>query len=204
MTVWVGLTGGIGSGKSQVAANFSSLDVPIIDADSINREIIHNKEHIALYQIKQKFGLQALHHSGCLNTQYIRELIFRQPEKKQQLENILHPHILKNIQLRQQNYSHIYGIIELPTLKPNSPFLRLIDSVLVVRSDEQERIKRIKQRNGFDESLIKNIINQQINDMQRIMMADDIIDNNGSLSELVIKVRKQHQTYLQRFTKKQQ
>ncbi|XXQ69088.1 dephospho-CoA kinase [Neisseriaceae bacterium B1] len=201
MTAWVGLTGGIGSGKTQAAAYFSNLGAPIIDADAINKNIINNPNHPALHNIAQQFGASALTDSGSLNRDYIRQLIFTDTHKKQQLESILHPHIIADIKQAQQKHAQrIYGMIELPTLKPNSPFLDLVQEVLLVQSDKQQRIERIKQRNGFDEQTIHNIINNQITDEERLSIADKVLHNSGNLKELEQQIAKLHQIYTHQFS----
>lgn len=199
MTSWVGLTGGIGSGKSQVAAYFSDLGVHIMDADAINRAIIDDPYHPALQEIVQQFGIEVLNDSGSLDRAYVRELIFRQPEKKQLLENILHPYILHDLQIAQGHIHMVYGMIELPTLKPKSSFLALVDCVLLIQSQQENRIKRIKVRNGFDETTILAIMRNQISDDQRLLIADDVINNDGNLAQLQQQVKRQHQIYLNRF-----
>ncbi|MDO4433840.1 MAG: dephospho-CoA kinase [Alysiella sp.] len=197
MTIWIGLTGGIGSGKSQVAACFASLGIPIIDADAINRSIINTPNHTALIKIKQHFGKSALDDTGCLNRQYMRELIFRQQKAKQQLEHILHPHIIQHIQIAQTQYHNApYGIIELPTLTEHPHFRHLVQRILLIHSPKAERIKRVKQRSGLNEENIHAIINNQATDEQRLAIADDIIDNSGSLAQLHQNTEQQHHIYL--------
>ncbi len=201
MTAWVGLTGGIGSGKTQAAAYFSNLGIPIINVDVINSNIINNPNHPALQDIAKHFGSMALTDSGSLNRDYIRQLIFTQTDKKQILEKILHPYLIAVIQQEQQKHPQaIYGVIELPTLKPQSAFLNLLQRVLVIQSNKQQRIDRIKQRNGFDEQTIRNIINNQITDEERQSIADDIIDNSGSLDQLKQRIQQLHLNYTRRFS----
>lgn len=201
MTAWVGLTGGIGSGKTQAAAYFSNLGVPIINIDAVNSSIINNPNHPALKEIAKQFGSIALTDSGSLNRDYIRQLIFTQANKKQTLEKILHPYLIDAIKQEQQKHPQaIYGVIELPTLKPKSAFLDLLHRVLVIKSNKQQRIDRIKQRNGFDEQTIRNIINNQITDEERQSIADDIIENNGSLEQLQQRIQQLHLNYTHQFS----
>ncbi len=201
MTAWVGLTGGIGSGKSQAAAYFSELGVPILDADAVNRQIISNPHHPALQAIAQQFGQTVFDAAGILNRSLMRERIFRQPESKQQLENILYPYILHALAQQQMQYPDaVYGIIELPTLRQGSVFFRLIERVLLVTADDTLRIQRIRQRSHLSLDEIQRIMANQPSDEQRLHFSDDVLYNSGSLEQLQQAVVAQHQAYLQRYT----
>lgn len=200
MTLWIGLTGGIGSGKSQAADCFREWGVPVIDADAVNRELINQPESSAIPLIKQKFGAQYLNESGSLNRDLMRDLIFRQPEAKTVLEQILHPLILKQIvQWQMQHENAHYGVIELPLLRSQSRFLSIIQRVLLIHCDERVRISRVMERNGFSEQQVRNIIAQQPSDEARFELADDVIHNSGSLNDLRQAVWQQHLVY-QQFT----
>lgn len=199
MTAWVGLTGAIGSGKSQVAAYFSGFQVPIIDADKINKKLIETPNHAALKAVLQHFGQEALNNSGCLNKEYIRRIIFHDSAAKAKLENILHPHIFAEIQRQQSQYNTIYGIIELPTLHAKSSFFQLIERVLVVVADEETRILRVQQRSQLSVAQIQAINNNQLSDEERLAFADDVLHNQGDLTALQNAVAQQHQRYLHLF-----
>lgn len=200
MTAWIGLTGGIGSGKSQAAACFSELDIPVIDADVINKELINTPHSKALNEIKITFGLEALDDSGCLNRDYMRHLIFRQPEKKRLLESILHPYIFNGIIKAKSQYNQTpYGIIEIPTLAEHPYFQQLVERIIVVHCDEAMRIERVKARSHLDEETIRAIIANQATDKQRLTIANDVIDNSGQLLQLQQSVFKLHQAYLNRY-----
>ncbi|SSY69988.1 dephospho-CoA kinase [Alysiella crassa] len=198
MTIWIGLTGGIGSGKSQAAALFAQHGVPVLDADAINRELIDTPNSPAIVLIKQAFGEHVLHNSGSLNRTMMRDLIFRQPEAKHTLESILHPLILQEIVRQQADYAnHIYGLVELPLLRPQSPFLQIIQRVLLIHCDESIRIQRVMQRNSFTEQQVKQIIANQPSDTERLALADDVLENSGSLHDLQQAVERQHIVYQQ-------
>ncbi len=199
MTVfWIGLTGAIGSGKSQVAACFANLDVPIIDADAIARQLTNTPNSLALQQIQAIFGTQALDGTGKMDRDYMRQLIFSQPDLRLQLESILHPLILQEIQQQQaQNQSAPYGIIEIPTLIENPIFQKLVQRILVVICRENTRIERIKQRSGLTEMAIRAIIETQASDEQRLALANDIIKNDGNMQDLSDQVQMLHQYYCQ-------
>lgn len=198
MTIWIGLTGGIGSGKSQAAALFAQHGVPVLDADAINRELIDTPNSPAIVLIKQAFGEHVLHNSGSLNRAMMRDLIFRQPEAKHTLESILHPLILQEIVRQQADYAnHIYGLVELPLLRPQSPFLQIIQRVLLIHCDESIRIQRVMQRNSFTEQQVKQVIANQPSDTERLALADDVLENSGSLHDLQQAVERQHIVYQQ-------
>ena len=196
MAVWIGLTGGIGSGKSQVAKYFQALGVPVIDADAVNTQLIDDAQSPAMPMIRQKFGNQAITETGVLNRPFIRDLIFTDPHAKHALEAILHPLILANIQSQQHAFADaIYGIVELPLLRPHSPFLSIIQRILVVTCDEHIRIERVMQRNGLSAERVRAIIASQPSDAERLALADDVIDNSGNLDDLKVAVYKQHLVY---------
>lgn len=196
--MWIGLTGGIGSGKSQAASYFSQLGVPIISADSINCELIDTPHSQAISLIKQKFGMAYLTDSGCLNRAAMRELIFKNPSAKSSLENVLHPLILQRIMLMQKQMEELekkYGLVELPILKKDSMFLQIIERVLLIHCEEKLRILRVMDRNSFTEQQVKDIIANQPDDAERLALADDVIDNSGSLKDLQYAVQHQHMIY---------
>lgn len=202
MTVWIGLTGGIGSGKSQAAACFSLLGIPVIDADAVNRQIIEHAGHPALTEIQAIFGNDMLNDSGSLNKAKARDLIFQNKKYKQQFENILHPHIISDIQSKQQQTADtVYGIIEIPTLTEHPLFRQLVQRILLIHCSETQRIQRVMQRNDWEENAVRAIIRNQATDEQRLAIADDIIDNSGSLNALHAAVAAQHQKYLCHFAR---
>lgn len=202
MTAWIGLTGGIGSGKTQAAACFSVHGISVIDADAVNRQIIESPSHQALTQIQTIFGSNMLNDLGSLNKSKMRELIFQDAQAKQQLENILHPHIIAGIRhYQEQTSDSIYGIIEIPTLTEHPTFQQLIQRILLIHCPETLRIQRVMQRNHWEENAVRAIIRNQSTDQQRLALADDIINNSGSLNELKTAVAAQHQKYLQHFAR---
>lgn len=194
-THWIALTGGIGSGKTTVSQLFTQLGVPCINADSINRQITQTPNHSALQRIAQIFGANALDDSGCLNRDYIRQLIFSNPIAKQKLENILLPEIFTEIQQQQTQYAALYGLIELPTLHVNSIFRQLVERILLVSANETTRIERVMARSHLNKQQIRAIIANQLSDEQRLVFADDHIHNSGSLNDLRQTVVQQHHFY---------
>lgn len=199
MTVWIGLTGGIGSGKSQVAADFSALGVPRIDADAISRQLTQTAGSMALQQIRQQFGDAALTVSGCLNRAYMREMVFADEQAKAQLEAILHPLIFAEIERQQKGFQTAYGVVEIPTLVEHPIFQSLVKRILLVTCPESVRVQRVMARNGLTEAAVRAIMASQASDEVRVRVADDVIANIGSLKDLQQAVERQHRAYLALF-----
>ena len=195
MTVWVGLTGGIGSGKSQAAAAFVALGMPHIDADALSRSLTADNGK-ALPAIRETIGAHVFESEGRLNRAALREEVFRRPQTKAMLEALMFPLILQEIRLQQAQYQEaIYGIIDVPLLVENPPFLALVQRVLVIDVDEATQIERVKQRNGLSEDEIRRIMASQASRRERLLHADDVIKNDGSLNELAEKIQRLHRYY---------
>ncbi|PJO79194.1 dephospho-CoA kinase [Neisseria brasiliensis] len=196
MTVWVGLTGGIGSGKSQAAAEFVALGVPHIDADTLSRSLTADNGK-ALPAIRETIGAHVFESEGRLNRAALREEVFRRPQTKAMLEALMFPLILQEIRLQQAQYQDaIYGIIDVPLLVENPPFLALVQRVLVIDVDETTQIERVKQRNSLSEDEIRRIMASQASRRERLLHADDVIKNDGNLNELAEKIQRLHRYYL--------
>lgn len=196
MTLWIGLTGGIGSGKSQAAKIFSDLGVPHIDADALSRNLTADNG-IALPAIRRLFGDKVFHTQNNLNRTALRDLVFRRPQAKKELEGVLLPLILNEIQSAKKRYSSaVYGIIDVPLLIENPEFLAAVDRVLVIDVSEATQILRVQQRSGLDTEEIKRIMNTQANRKTRLLYADDVLENEGTLSELTKKIQGLHRFYL--------
>lgn len=194
----VGLTGGIGSGKTTVSDLFASLGVPVIDTDIIAHKLTDDKQ--VLYEIVNLFGKKVLDQNDQLDRKILSQFVFDNPEKKQKLESILHPKIRdavnKNIyELMTNDSVPAYAIIVIPLLIETN-FNQIIDHVLVVMADKTNRIERIKQRDNRNMDEIHAIISTQTNDQRRIDAADDIIENNSNIKALDIKVQQLHKKYL--------
>ena len=201
MTAWVGLTGGIGSGKSQAAACFALLGVPVIDADAVSRTLTQTPDSEALRQIRQTFGDAVIDSVGCLNRAAMREYVFADEQARQRLEAILHPLIYREIERQKAACTAApYGIIELPTLTEHPIFRRLVQRVLLVQSDEKTRVQRVMARNSLTEAAVRAIMQAQAGDEQRLALADDCLVNQGSPEDLSQAVQRQHRIYLQRWS----
>jgi len=194
----VGLTGGIGSGKTTVSNLFENLGVAIIDTDVIARELVNNNSSV-LNEIIGVFGQTILSQDGTLDRKKLAQIVFHQKKEKQQLENILHPRIRIEVDNKIQSFKSNtpppqYVIVIIPLLFETG-FRDLINRILVVRSDEKIRIERVKQRDNRDMDEIRSIISSQVTDERRISEADDIIENNNDFKELESQVQQLHKKY---------
>ncbi len=194
----VGLTGGIGSGKTAVSNLFENLGVPVIDTDVIARQLVNNNTSV-LNEIISVFGQTILKPNGTLDRKKLAQVIFHQKEEKQLLENILHPRIRIEVNSKIQSFNSDtappqYIIVVIPLLFETG-FRDLIDRILVVISDAKTRIERVKQRDNRDVDEIRSIINSQVTDERRTSEADDIIENNGDFKQLESQIRHLHKKY---------
>lgn len=201
MTAWVGLTGGIGSGKSQAAAEFARLGVPVIDADAISRSLSADNG-AALPAILATFGASVFHEPGRLNRAALRDLVFRRPEEKARLEAVMFPLIIEAIRQQQQRHSEaVYGILDIPLLVEEPLFRTLVQRVLVIDAPEAVQITRVAQRSGLSEAEIKRIMAAQAGRRQRCRAADDVIGNEVSLEMLAAKAERLHRYYRALFSR---
>lgn len=189
----IGLTGGIGSGKSTVANLFAKLDVPIIDSDIIAREIVMPGLP-ALEEIANTFGNEYLTSNGELDRLKLRQLIFDDADKRQQLEAILHPRIRTEMQHRAQALNTAYCIFVIPLLIEAGQ-QNLVDRILVVDSPDDLRRQRLKERDNMSDEAIDKAFAAQIQRQQRIDAADDIITNDTNLEHLQAPALELHQKY---------
>lgn len=191
----IGLTGGIGSGKSTVAKLFAELGVPIIDADVLVHSITQASMP-AFFSIVNHFGEKILlKNKKNIDRKKLRTLIFNHPSERQWLENLLHPLVLANIQQQIKTISAPYCIAVIPLLLEVTP-QTFIDRILVVDIDERLQIERAILRDKVKASDIAAIIKTQISREKRITQAQDVINNNGTLEDLRPQVDKLHQMYL--------
>ena len=193
-TLVVGLTGGIGSGKTTVANGFSALGVPVIDTDVLARELVEPGQP-ALDEIISTFGTEATTADGRLDRNYMRQLIFTDPARKSQLEAILHPKIRQRIRALLAKIQHAYCIVVIPLLFETRQ-TDLVDRILVVDAPEKEQLTRVAVRDSLSDNAIMAIINTQANRNTRLAAADDIIVNDRGMSELTGHIQKLHRYYM--------
>jgi dephospho-CoA kinase len=191
----IGLTGGIGSGKSSTTQLFSSFNVPIIDADVIAWQLTQPHK-AALKSIKEHFGDETINPDGELNRNKLRAIIFSEPEKKQQLENLLHPLIYAEIARQINQLNTAYCIVSIPLLVETYKISSIkLDRILVIDCPVELQIQRVKDRSQLSDVQIHAIIAAQSSREQRIAYADDIIDNSKSATHLAEQVKKLHNSY---------
>ena len=192
MTYCVGLTGTIGSGKSTVSHYFSKLGIPVISADMIARTVTE-KDQPALRSIAQHFGPQAINSSGELNRRYVRHWIATHPEDRIWLEALLHPLINQEMDYQQQQLMHHpYCLLEIPILKTKAAYL---NRILLIKAPLQQQITRVMQRDKLSKEEAIRWLNIQLEAHPLTVTPDDILENNGSLATLSMKVRHLHAQY---------
>jgi len=191
----VGLTGGIGSGKTTVANIFITLGIEVIDADIIAREVVQPNSE-ALKAIAKHFGNEYINSNGELNRALLRTRIFQNVNDKEWLNALLHPLINRQIKTKITLAKSFYCILVAPLLIENK-LVNLVDRVLVIDVSEDTQLLRTLQRDTSTLSEIKSIIASQISRKERLNSAHDIIENNKlTLLEIRILVTKLHEQYL--------
>ena len=204
MTYIVGLTGGIGSGKTTIANLFANLGVPLVDADVVAREVVE-KDSPLLSKIVEHFGPQILTKQGELNRAALREIVFHHDEEKQWLNNLLHPAIRERMKQQLSEQTAPYTLFVVPLLIENK-LTALCDRILVVDVSPQTQLARSAQRDNNNFEQIQRIINSQVSQQERLKWADDVINNDADLAQnlphLQKKVLELHQFYLQQAEKK--
>lgn len=194
-TLIIGLTGGIGSGKSEACKRFAERGIVIVDADIVAREVVA-PGRAALAQICAHFGTDIIDTSGQLNRSKLRTIIFSHPDEKQWIESLLHPLINTEIRLQLGNATSDYAILVSPLLLETKQY-QLVDRVLVIDTSEQLQLERASQRDKNNEAQIKAIMQTQLSRQERCARANDIIQNHGDINELDAQVEKLHLLYLE-------
>lgn len=192
----LGITGGIGSGKSAATQWFESQGISIVDADIVAREVVEPGQP-ALQAIQQAFGDWVLLEDGNLDRRALREHIFQFPEARQTLEKITHPAIRQSIIQQLQQAESPYVILVSPLLFETNQH-QLTHHTLLVDADEQTQLQRASQRDGQSEEQIRKIIAAQMPRTQKQQLANDIVINDGLLEHLHQQLKPLHLSYLQR------
>lgn len=192
----IGMTGGIGSGKSEALKIFESLNIKVIDLDNIAKEIT-DTSHQAIQEIKLVFGDAIFDKDNRLDRKKLREIIFSEKDQKINLEKILHPKILEEVMKRLNVLSNeSYVVIDIPLLFETNQYTSLISRSLVIDCKVNDQIERVKKRDGIDTSVIQSIIEQQVGRNYRIERADDVVVNDGSIEKLEESIKVLHKKYL--------
>lgn len=196
MSYRIGLTGGIGCGKSTVAALFRDLGAAIIDADTISHQLTQSSG-AAIPAIRAAFGDACVDPSGALDRPRMRRLVFSDQAAKQRLEGILHPliHAQMLSQARSAGGAH-YVMLVIPLLFENPAYHELVQRTLVVDCAEATQISRTMRRSGMSEQEVRAIIAQQVPREERLRQADDVIDNDAGMDALRPQVERLHLRYL--------
>ena len=192
----LGITGGIGSGKSAATQWFESQGIRVIDADVVAREIVEPGQP-TLQKIQQLFGDWVLLEDGNLDRRALREYIFQLPEARHRLEQITHPAIRQSIIQQLQQAESPYVILVSPLLFETSQH-ELVQHTLLIDADEQTQLQRASQRDGQTEEQIRKIIAAQMSRTQKQQLANDIVLNDGLLAHLHKQLQPLHLNYLQR------
>ena len=193
MVLKIGLTGGIGSGKSTACEIFSELGVPVIDADIIAHNVVHAGMP-ALQLIKQEFGEDIITRDGLLDRKKVRDQIFTNETDRKKLVNILHPVIYKEITHETENISSSYCIISIPLLLETGA-LEIIDRILIIDASKELQLSRASVRDNASLNNIEAIIQAQISRDDRLAIADDIINNEGDIENLRRQIYDLHKFY---------
>lgn len=197
-TAVVGITGGIGSGKTAATDRFASHGIDIVDADVMAREVVKTGTP-ALTAIAEKFGADhILLTDGSLNRRALREIIFADSSKKLWLESLLHPLIRQEIIQRLQASKPPYCLLVSPLLLETDQH-ELCNRVLLIDAPENLQVSRTQQRDQTSEAAVKAIMSNQLSRDKRRAAADDIIVNDSDLAALHAAVDLQHQKYLEQF-----
>ena len=192
----VGLTGGIGSGKSAAADEFARLGASVVDTDAIAHELTA-RNGLAVSRIETLFGEKALGPDGAMDRRWMREHVFAQPAEKKKLEALLHPLIRAEGARRIQSAAGPYVIYVVPLLVESDEPRRGVNRVLVVDAPETAQLERVRSRSRLADGEIRAILAAQATREARRAAADDVIDNGGSLDALRKQVAALHRKYLQ-------
>lgn len=194
----VGLTGGIGSGKSAVADRFAQLGAAIVDTDAIAHELTR-PGGAAIPGVRALFGDESIAPDGAMDRRKVRELVFADAAAKKRLEALLHPMIRAESERRiaASEGTAPYAIHVVPLLVESGDYRKRVRRVLVVDCDEDTQVERVRQRSGLSEEEVRRIIAAQVPRAARLAAADDVIDNNGQLEAVDPQVAALHERYSQ-------
>jgi len=195
MRLVVGLTGGIGSGKSAAAEEFGRLGATVVDTDAIAHELTQ-AGGAAMPQVRATFGDGYVDARGAMDRAKMRALAFQDPAARKRLEQLLHPMIRAESERRVAAASGSYAILVVPLLVESGNYRQRVARVVVVDCPEEVQIARVRQRSRLTDEEIRRIIRSQASREDRLAAADDVIDNSASLDALHKQVRELHAMYL--------
>jgi dephospho-CoA kinase len=195
MAFCVGLTGGVGCGKSRAADLFSELGVTVVDTDVISRELTSTGGE-AVSAIEHAFGSAYVKADGSMDRAAMRKLVFSEPGAKARLEEILHPLIRAKARTLLAQAESPYAILVVPLLLETGAYRDVVDRVAVVDCDESRQIERVQARSGLTEAEVRSIMAAQIDRKARLEHADDVLNNDGDIKLLRTEVERLHERYL--------
>jgi dephospho-CoA kinase len=195
MSKVVAVTGGIGSGKTELCKYFLALGVPVVDLDQIAHEM-SMPGSAAMQAVRTTFGDEMFEIDGRLNRAKLRELVFAEPDALEQLNQIMHPAIRAEAVRQIAGYSaQAYVILAIPLLVESREDWQMIDHVLVVDCDEQTQLARVVQRSQLSETMAQAMIAAQSSREERLSIADSVIVNEQTLDNLQEKVLEFHKNF---------
>jgi dephospho-CoA kinase len=195
MKLVVGLTGGIGSGKSAAAEEFARLGATVVDTDAIAHDLT-GPGGLAIRRVEAVFGKDAIDASGAMDRNKMRERVFADPAARKALEALLHPMIREESDRRIAAAQGPYIVHVVPLLVESGDYRKRVHRLLVVDCPEDLQIKRVRARSALDETQVRAIMASQASRADRLAAADDILDNSGSLDALRKQVAALHRQYL--------
>ena len=196
MRFCIGLTGGIGCGKSQAADMFASLGADVVDTDAIAHELT-GPGGLAMSAIAEAFGSEYVRSDGSLDRARMRELVFSDPGAKGRLEAILHPMIRAESYRRVQGSGAPYVVLVVPLLLETGAYRDVVSRVLVVDCDESQQIARTMKRSRLTEEAVRRIMSAQLPRARRLQAADDVLSNDADIDSLRSQVETLHERYLE-------
>jgi dephospho-CoA kinase len=196
----IGLTGGIASGKSTVEQRLIELGVPVVNADDSARAVVAHGQ-TGLAAVVERFGGGVLRPDGELDRPALRNLIFQSPEKRRDLEAILHPLIREHMERQAAGAVGPYLVLSIPLLVESSGARDRVDRILVVDADESQQVQRLMTRDSVSVEQARAVLAAQARRTDRLKAADDVLLNSGSVAELRQAVDRLHQRYLELATR---
>ena len=195
MPYCVGLTGGIGAGKSVVSGLLGELGAAVVDTDEISRALTA-PGGAAIAAIRERFGPQAIGPDGGLDRERMRQHVFQDAQSRRELETILHPQIRASTREAIAAARGPYVVVVVPLLLETGACMEFVRRVLVVDCDEAEQVRRVTARSGMTPEEVRRIMATQLPRAERLRRADDVVRNDGSLDALRLQVREIHSRYL--------
>jgi dephospho-CoA kinase len=195
MSLIVGLTGGIGCGKTSAAKLFEALGVDVVDTDGIAHELTQPRG-AAIEAIRQAFGEKYITDDGALNRGSMRHLVFSREDSRRRLEAILHPLIRTEAAHLAAHFQGPYGIMVVPLLLEAGGFQQMVQRILVIDCSEDIQLARTIARTGMNEQAALAIMSTQLSRRERLLQADDVIVNDLDMNHLKRQVEALHKNYL--------